>query len=220
MCGGRYSKWKMPRQMTPVNGEPIVARTIRLLRDAGASDICISTTYKRFKKYGVPILTHDNKFAVTDDVAGCWAEAFYPTPEPACYVFGDVVFSPQAIETIVNTGTDDVMFFASAPPFSKWYIKEHAEPFAFKVANQRRFRAAIELVKSSINVGIYDRPPIAWELWQTLNGESVRDINFDNYIAINDYTCDIDKPDDVAAIERAVHNADNDTRLYRARVVC
>ena len=42
MCGGIYKKWETPRQMLPINGEPIVARTIRLLRENGIKDIASS----------------------------------------------------------------------------------------------------------------------------------------------------------------------------------
>ena len=43
MCGGTYKKWETPRQLTKVCGEPIVARTIRLLREQGVDDIAISS---------------------------------------------------------------------------------------------------------------------------------------------------------------------------------
>ena len=39
MCGGRYQQWQTPRQLIKIRGEPIVARTIRLLRENGITDI-------------------------------------------------------------------------------------------------------------------------------------------------------------------------------------
>ena len=216
MCGGKYDYWTFPKQLTRVLDETIVERTIRLLRDNGVNDIAISTQDKRFSGFGVPLLSHENDFAVAGgECSGSWASGFYPLQEPACYIFGDVVFSNEAIKTIVNTETDDIAFFASAPPFSEKYLKKHAEPFSFKVVNQRRFRAAVNFVIESTNTGIFDRPPIAWELWQVLNGESVRDINFYNYVVINDYTCDIDRPYEVKNIERAIYDENTNTRLQR-----
>lgn len=203
MCGGEYRKWETPRQLTEFKGEAIVARTIRLLKAAGAEDIAISSNDERFEGFGVPVLHHDNGYAVQEGArAGSWVEAFYPTEEPACYLFGDVFFSLDAVRTIVKTEVASVMFFASAPPFSQNYIKPHAEPFAFKVADQKRFRAAISFVEANENTGIFSRRPIAWELWQVLNGENVRTINMKNYVAINDYTCDIDDAEDIRKIEK------------------
>lgn len=205
MCGGTYPAWETPRQMVKIRGEPNVARTIRLLKECGVDDIAISSGDDRFKQFGVPVLSHDNPFVAFNKDGGCWATAFYPMDEPACYLLGDVVFSPDAIRKIVKTGTDSIQFFASRPPFPQDYIKPHAEPFAFKVADQKRFRAAIDFVCANAHTGIFRRRPIAWELWQVINGENVRQINWGNYVAINDYTCDIDEPSDAAAIEKHIH---------------
>lgn len=202
MCGGNYTDWETPRQLTPVLGEPVVARTIRLLREAGVSELAISSNDSRFEAFGVPVLRHENPMTVTGGaVRGCWADAFWPTDDPACYLMGDVVFSPAAIRTIAETDTDSIRFFASAPPLSPLFIKKWAEPYAFKVRDQARFRAAIEFVRANADTGIFRRPPIAWELWQVINGRDVREIDYRSVTAINDYTCDIDSPADAAAIE-------------------
>lgn len=201
MCGGRY-RWNPPKQMTKIHGEPIVARTIRLLRINGIDDIAISANDDRFSAFNVPILTHRNTFDADGD--GSWAEAFYPTYEPVCYIMGDVVFSPEAIKRIVTEETDSIQFFASSPPFDPRYIKLWAEPFAFKVVSQQRFRAAVEYVITNEASGVFRRRPIAWELWQVINGENVNTINYSNYVAINDYTCDIDDPRDAEKFEMVV----------------
>lgn len=202
MCGGDYPSWKEPRQLTECKDEPLVARTIRLLKAEGVEDIAISASDPRFEAFGVPVLHHKNEFVGLKVGGGSWVEAFYPMEDPATYLMGDVLFSPNAIKIIVNKDVKSVMFFASAPPFCWSYIKPHAEPFAFKVVDQKRFRAAIDFVKANENTGIFCRRPIAWELWQVLNGEDVKTINFKNYVAINDYTCDIDSPEDIWKIQK------------------
>lgn len=205
MCGGKYEAWETPKQLTEIRGEKIVERTIRLLRDAGVENIAISATDERFKWFGVPVLTHDNSMAVSRaGVTGSWVDAFYPMSEPACYLMGDVVFSPRAIQTIVQTDTDSIEYFASCPPFSWQYFKPYAEPFAFKVRDQKRFRAAIDFVRANVNTGIFCRHPIAWELWQVINGWDTREINFGTYTAVNDYTCDVDSAGDVRMIEEVI----------------
>lgn len=203
MAGGVYRHWETPRQLLEIRGEPIIGRTIRLLREADVSEIYISTNDERFERFGVPILKHNNDFVVSGGIVdtGCWVSAFYPTREPACYVMGDVVFSPDAIRTIVNTETDGISFFASVPPFSEKYTKQYAEPFAFKVRDQEHFRRAIEYVRENAHSGIFSRDPISWELWQVIIGKDPKHINFETIVPINDYTCDVDSPKDVAAIE-------------------
>ena len=203
MCGGTYKKWETPRQLMKICGEPIVARTIRLLKEQGIDDIAISSNNPIFEQFGVPVLNHDNDFIVSKelDAIGYWVDAFYPTDEPVCYLFGDVVYSPRAIQTIIETETDDIEFFASAPPFSEDYIKPWAEPFALKVVNTDHLKHAISLTKQYAERGLFKRHPIMWELWQVIQATPLNHIDYGNYTAINDYTCDVDYAEDVKQFE-------------------
>lgn len=201
MCGGGYAMWNQPKHLLKVNGEPIVARTIRLLRENGIEDIAISSSNPIFEQFGVPVLRHDNDYYARgyNDNDGSWCSAFYPTDEPTCYLFGDVIFSPAAIRTIIETETDDIMLFGSKEPFAPEYPKPYREPFAFKVANTHHLKKAIERVKFYDSLGKFRRKPIAWELWSVIRGTNIRKINR-SYVAINDYTCDIDTPDEIEKV--------------------
>lgn len=201
MCGGTYANWKYPKQLSMIHGEPLVARTIRLLRENGVDDIGISTNDSTFAQFGVTLYKHPNEYN-NKDKNGLWVNCFYPTSRPTCYLMGDVVYSPNAIKTIVETETDDIEFFASAPPFSKQYSKKWAEPFAFKVQTVYRFEACIQTVKDAhLIYHAFKRPPIAWELWQVIKGTPLNKIDYTNYTVINDYTCDIDEPSDIYKFE-------------------
>lgn len=203
MCGGTYKRWEMPRQLIPINGEPIVARTIRLLKENGIEDIAISSGNPIFEQFGVPVLKHDNTMVLNEtlNVSGFWVDAFYPTDEPVCYLFGDVVYSPEAIKIITRTETDDIEFFASAPPFAPEYSKPWAEPFALKVVNTDHLKHAICITKQYSDMGLFKRHPIMWELWQVIQATPLNQIDYGNYTAINDYTCDVDCPEDIDLIE-------------------
>ena len=205
MCGGTYPKWEKPRQLIEINGEPIVARTIRLLKENGIDDIAISSDNSVFEAFGVPVLKHDNYYYALEYnfSDGFWCNAFYPTDEPTCYLFGDVVYSPEAIKTIISTETDDIAFFGSAPPFSRWYPKPYEEPFAFKVVDTQHLREAIEDVKRLYNENRFAREPIAWELWNVISRGPDGDVNhidFGSFTIINDYTCDIDRPSEAKLV--------------------
>lgn len=192
MCGGTYKN--VVKALLKVNGEFIVERTIRLLREQGITDIAISTNNDLFEMFDVPILHHENNFNTVKGT-GYWVEAFYPTHKPVCYLFGDVYYSPEAIHTIIGTWTNDIEFFASARPFASNYPKRWAEPFAFKVANQKHFQEAVDTTKRLCSQGAFKRHPIAWELWQVIKGTELNKIDT-NYTVINDYTCDVDCVED------------------------
>ena len=207
MCGGTYEKWETPKHLVKINGEPLVARTIRLLRENGVKDIAISSNDDRFKQFGVPVLRHNNPYHLPKDhdAESPWLDAFYPMDTPVCYLCGDVVFSPEAIKTIAEEQTEDIQFFASAEPLPANYPKKWAEPFGFKVVNTKRFFEAIEETKEYEKQGKFYRQPVSWELWQVIMNTPLNDIDYTNYVAINDYTCDIDHPEDVAEIERWIN---------------
>lgn len=201
-CGGEYPGFKTPRHLLPLRGERIIERTIRLLRENGVTDISISATDPRFEGLGVPVLKPEKSYIC--GVNGWWIDnAFIETNEPTCYIFGDVIFSPAAIKKIVETETDDVEFFASAPPFGAGYPKHHAEPFAFKVVNTEHFYEAIKQTKDLFEAHLIRRC-IAWELWQVIKDTELNVIDYTNYTAINDYTCDIDDVDDAEFLESRI----------------
>lgn len=203
MCGGVYTKWDTPRQLLKLpSGETIVGRTIRLLRECGIRNIAISTHNPAFEQFGVPLLKHENTWV--QGKQGMWIEAFYPTDEPVCYLFGDVVYSDNAMRTIVNTQTDDIEFFASAGPFDHRYIKDYCEPFGFKVGNPTKFFECLKICKKYYELGMFERAPIAWEVWQVCSGSKLNFIDR-NFVVISDWTCDIDSSEDLARLNMRVH---------------
>ncbi|MCR5629913.1 hypothetical protein [Eubacterium sp.] len=217
MCGGEYKGWEHPRHLSVVNGETLLERTIGLLilNDISHKDIYVSTNNPEIEKVAeknlVKVVHHENNFTVYEynNNKGYWCTAFYikefyTTKEPVTYLFGDVYYTPDAIETIINKPVDRIEFFASKPPFSKYYIKEWAEPFALKVYD-------IDLLVDSIlkcieyaDQGKFKRQPIMWELWQVIKGHELNCIDYNSYTPINDCTCDIDSPGDIKKLEAAV----------------
>ena len=204
MCGSNHEKINgVPRQLVTINGERILDRTIRMLRDNGISDISITATDPAFNGVDANIIPYDS--------SGPWVNAVDPVKEPCCYIMGDVYFSPEAIRKIVETETNTIEFFASAPPFAPNYPKPWAEPFAFKVVDWEFFQACIERVKAYTANGMWFRDPIAWELWQVIKGTPPNFIDYSNYTVINDLTCDIDCEADIVAHERRIKKWQGET---------
>ena len=220
MCGGNYETYfDKPRQLEVVNGEILVERTIRLLRKHGIKDISISTNYTDFDYLKVPILKHKNTYKTEKDkVKGYWCDAFYPTDEPVCYIFGDVYFSEDAIKTIVNTDTNDIEFFASMPPFATNYPKKYEEPFALKVVNTEHLKEAIRITKEYEDDGKFNRKPIMWELWTIIKDTPINEIKH-NYIPINDYTSDIDRKSDIPKLEQYILLKKGGLKMVKLKVI-
>ena len=206
MAGGSQHGFEIPRHLTKINGEPLLARTIRLLRENGIKDIAVSSDNEQILEFvrqmpGVEVVAKDSRFLATTLANEQWVISAFGgyIDDPVCYLFGDVVFSPKAIKTIVETETDSIEFFASAPPFDRSvYPKRWAEPFAFKVVEPVDFAVARSDTASLWTIyKAFKREPIAWELWQVIKKTPINIIDYTNYTVINDYTCDIDSPEDV-----------------------
>ena len=207
MAGGVYRKWQTPRHLIEINGEPLIARTIRMLQEEGVKNISISSNIPEyFVDFGVPVLVHDNDYdaAGYNDNTGHWCSAFYMTWEPTCYIFGDVAFSRAAIRTIVEYETDSIMLFGSKEPFAREYPKWYIEPFAFKVQDPELLRWTVAEVKRLESIGAFHRKPIAWEFWSVATKHDPNTIN-PEYVAINDYTCDIDNPEEIELVRSHIH---------------
>jgi len=190
----------IPRQLMEINGEKLVARTIRLLKENGVQDIILTAKDKRFDELGVERYECESNDFDYIKRTGYWLNAFpfELMNEPVCFIWGDVYFSEQAIKTIVETETKENLFFCSYNNKNKKYIKHHDEPFAYKIVDTDLFKKHIEIVKKLYDEGKTCRHPIVWEVYRSMNGLDVNEhVMTKNYIAINDITCDIDSKDDI-----------------------
>lgn len=190
LCGGYYMKDRseLPKQLREYGtGITLVERTVNFLRLNGVDDILIVADDDRFERIGLPIFKREYPEGKKH-----WLDGLTFADRPATYIFGDVFFSPKAIQTIVETKTDDIEFFASAPPFSPEYFKSWAEPFAFKVESPLKFIRCVNTCIELADQGAFKRDPIAWELWQVIKKTPLNVIDYTNYTVINDYTTDFD----------------------------
>ena len=206
MCGGKYDMWKKPKQLQVINGEVLVARTIRQLKENGIEDIVITSNDKRFDDYGVPRLEHTNTFRLTNEKDyGYWLDAFYPFPddEKVCYIYGDVYYTDNAIKTIVNYESNDNILFGTSDAKNE-YHENWGEPFAYKVNNNKEFKEGIIAVKKLQDEGKLKRIAITWELYRYLNklDVNIQQVLDKTYVCIDDGTMDIDYPEELESLKK------------------
>ena len=205
MCGGYYENFKEHKSLSIINGERLIERTIRLLKENGIKDYYISSNDDRFKEYG-KILKHENTYKqINGTQEGYWVDAYYPTDKPCIYLHGDVYYSEDAIKTILNYKPKINTMIGN-----QWALniehKKVGEPFGWIIVNQKKFRKAIEETKILQDEGKCDRMPVSWELYQVLNGHDVNgfDISIDTYLPIYDETIDIDYPEQIEILNKKV----------------
>lgn len=214
MCGGKYDIFTTPKQLSVVNGETLLERTIRLLKENGIEEYYITSNNPIFKEYG-QVLEHNNSFKFEDGIVkGYWLDAYYPTDEPCIYLHGDVYYSEDAIKKIVNLNPKVNTFIgneiARNPEHKNW-----GEPFGYIVVNQKEFRKGIEDTKRLQDEGKLERGyAISWELYRVLNGldPNKQYIIDDTYLSIDDETIDIDAPWQIEKLDKKI-KGENDDRM-------
>ena len=216
MCGGTYTAFEEPRQFIKINGERVIDRTVRLLKENGC-EVYITATDKRFDFCGVPRLEHRNNFVCKgndEELTGYWLDAFYPNfadTDKVTYIFGDVYFTEDAIRTIVNYQTDGNVLFGTIDAKNVEH-ENWGEPFAYIVNDYPTFMAGVRAVKKMQDEGKLKRHPIVWELYRYLNGldVNVQQVLDETYVCIDDGTLDVDSWVSVEKIRRRFEDAPDD----------
>lgn len=206
MCGGYYDNFKEHKALSVINGEPLVKRTIRLLKENNIENIYISSNDDRFSQYG-KVIKHENSFRFEDGIVkGYWVDAYYPTNEPVIYLHGDVYYSEEAIKKILNLNPSVNTFVGN-----KWALNENhdkvGEPFGWIIVDQEKFRKAINECKRLQDECKIERGyAISWELYEVLNGYDINDfiINKETYLVIDDETDDVDSPEKIEILNKKV----------------
>ena len=180
MAAGAGTRWGnylgVPKHLIEFNGETLLGRTTRLLKENGITDYVITCSDPRYAQYGPTAeqTKHD-----------CEVDRFEETltDGPICYLYGDVFYSENAIKTIVNTEPKDVLFFGH-----EWEI------FAIKIKDRNLFFSNKSRVKNLYLSGRINRC-IGWEVYRSMHGiPFLKHIISDRYMKIIDETDDIDYP--------------------------
>ena len=208
MCGGVYDNFEKHKALSVINGESLIERTIRLLKENGIEDYYISSNDDNFNKYG-RVLKHNNTFKeINGKIQGYWVDAYYPIDKPCIYLHGDVYYSEDSIKKILNLKPKVNTFIGNQYALNKEH-KKVGEPFGWIIVDQVKFRKAIEETKRLYDNGKCERHPISWEVYQVLYGHNINDFIIDgkSYLAIADETDDIDSPEKIEILDNRIKNA-------------
>lgn len=181
MAAGKGTRWNnylgVPKHLVEINGETLLARTTRLLKENGINDFVITSSDERYSQYGelIPQTNNDCEIDRFEEICG----------DEVCYLYGDVYYTENAIKTIVDTPVDDIKFFGSED-----------EIFAIKIKNTDLFFNHKHKVKELYLSGVIDRC-IGWEIYRSLHNIPFKEHKItERYLKILDGTDDIDFPQD------------------------
>lgn len=114
-AGGEYRRWGnylgVPKWLAAIEGETLVGRSVRLLKERGVEDVSIVGTHERLHELGVPVIEPVN--ALCTDLNKIFSSRQHWGSEQTLILFGDVWFSDAAMDKIVATPSHkNILFFA------------------------------------------------------------------------------------------------------------
>lgn len=221
IAAGEATRWDnhlgLPKHFAPVDDEPIIERTVRLLLENGVNDIFIVANDDRYFIEGSwlydPELDPQNgdadKFLSSKEL---WVDV-----GRTVVLYGDVFFTERAMRTIINHNKREWTLFCR-PEGSDITGTRWGECFAqsfYEEHQKQHYEALLRLVRLYQN-GTLNRCG-GWEHYRAMLGfpdDKLRKphVVTTNYVEINDFTEDFDFPSDYDNfIER--WNARKETKL-------
>ena len=205
LANGKRERWGdhlgIPKQLIEIDGEPLLARTIRLLRENGVSNILISGPFPGF---GVDSFIPEADIDTINGRLGVrrkWSRV-----GRTVILLGDVFYSEAAMRTIVEYDGRDMHLFARFGP-SALTGKVWAEIFAnsFWPEHHAQYEKSMRTVVEMHHRGEIPRGGL-WEsylmdhghLYDGIHADGTVD-NLGNATVIDDWTDDFDFPGDYDA---------------------
>jgi NDP-sugar pyrophosphorylase family protein len=235
IAAGEASRWKnykgIPKHLIEIDGEPILHRTVRLLRENNVEKITVvGPQDDRYKIKGSELYVPKKNKAHVDADKFLNSESLWDTKGRTVVFYGDVYFTEKAIKTIVNHEGEDWILFcrfnASEFTGTRW-----GECFAqsFYPKDHGRHKSNLLLIAEEYKKGSIKRCG-GWEHYRAmcnapLDAKFHKD--YGNSIVIDDWTDDFDYPKDYKRFvkfwnekkSKSSHLKAKDTRSIKDKIV-
>jgi len=186
MADGKGTRWQnyndIPKHFIEIGGETLLARTVRLLNEGDeAADVIITSHDPRYEVPGArryePLNNHLEIDRFTDELIG----------DDVCFLYGDTYYSQEAMDTILKTETEDMIFFGNERSI-----------VAIKVKDGALFRNHVDNVRRLFLEGKIEKC-IGWQVYQSFTGLPFGEKKIGpSYIVLEDGTEDFNSPEDLA----------------------
>lgn len=184
MADGKGTRWNnygdIPKHFIKVEGETLLARTVRLLHeyDPGCR-VTITSHDPRYEVEGAVRYEPKNNVLEIDRFT---AELI---ADDVCFLYGDTYYSHEAMEAVTGTPAEDILFFGN-----------HRSIVAVKVRDGQLFRRHVDRVRELYLAGQIEKC-IGWQVYQSFMGLPFGEKTItDKYVLLADETRDFNSPED------------------------
>ncbi|MGC2872198.1 NTP transferase domain-containing protein [Ihubacter sp. rT4E-8] len=185
MADGKGTRWNLhqgiPKHFIKVNGETLLERTVRLLRQYDPSCQVIITSHDpRYEVDGALRYEPKNNVLEIDRFTAELIE------NNVCFLYGDTYYSEISAKTIVETDAEDLLFFGNERSI-----------VAVKVADAAIFSQHVNRVRELFLAGRIDKC-IGWQVYQSFTGLPFGEKTMtEKYVFLTDDTRDFNSPEDL-----------------------
>ena len=207
LCAGEATRWgnylNTPKHLITIEGERLLDRTVRLLREQGVSDIHIvlKTPDSRYEVFGAqPYIATLNYEENADADKFLSSKSLWKEEGRTIVFYGDCYFTSAAISTILNNQREEWLLFCR-PGRSKITGSQWGECFAqsFYPQHIKQHEESLHRVANLYKNGVIHRCG-GWEHYRAMidlpDDQIASSIMKDRYVEINDWTDDFDYPND------------------------
>ena len=185
MADGKGTRWQnyndIPKHFIEIGGETLLGRTVRLLNEGDREAEVIITSHD--PRYEVPGARRYEPLHNILEIDRFTEELI---EDDVCFLYGDTYYSQAAMNTILQTGTEDMIFFGNERSIVAIKVKD-GELFRSHVDNVRRLYLAGEIEKC-----------IGWQVYQSFTGLPFGEKKIGpKYIVLEDGTEDFNSPEDL-----------------------
>ena len=184
MADGEGTRWNnyhnIPKHLIEIDGETLLTRTVRLLRENDArADIVITSHDPRYEVPGARRYEPQNNHLEIDR----FTEELIA--DDVCFLYGDTFYSESVIQKIADTPAEKLLFFGNERSI-----------VAIKVADGALFRQHVDRVRALFLAGKIEKC-IGWQVYQSFEGLPFGEKTIAaDYILIQDGTEDFNSPAD------------------------
>ena len=190
MADGKGARWNnylgIPKHLIEINGERIIERTVRLLSCfvSESDEIIITSHDRRYEFKGAIRYEPLNNELEIDRFTRELIE------DDICFLYGDTYYTLRSIKKIIDTATDDLMFFGNTKSI-----------VAVKVKNAGIFEKHIDIVRRKYLAGEIKKC-VGWQVYQSFTGQDfdVPASIKDKFVVVDEKTIDINTPEEYKVI--------------------
>lgn len=190
MAGGPARRWNnynnTTKHLIKIGNENMLERIVRQLKENNVTEkIYITSNNPLYEVDG----TVRNELIYDNKVYNMFYYKFLD--DEITFLYGDTYYSDKIIKEIINSNTDDVLFFGNKKSI-----------VGIKVKNYEKFKKYCDDIKG-------EEGQVGWAMYRRVNNLESNDINCSNFRLVNDVVKNINRPSDYKELMEEENKVDD-----------